>query len=264
MAKGGPARDPIAAREDDLRAWLFRDQDPLLRTINGLDIGWGGVQRWATGRMPTPTKRPHLDFACGAGTFLAQLGWRFPSARLVGLNVDFEGPHSVARELLRQAGVSAQLVRADARRMPFPRSVFASASCFLGLQDIQIGFGDLGVVTALREVSRVLRRGGMLTLLEDFPNARLDAWMRSLRFEIRDRAEREMAVRWDRAVGERAIDLYADGWMAQARIRDAQERKRFRARIHRQLKENLDRQLFARGFYVPFGPTRLVVARKRL
>ena len=35
----------------DLRAWFTRDADAALRQIDGLDIGWGGVQRRATARM---------------------------------------------------------------------------------------------------------------------------------------------------------------------------------------------------------------------
>jgi hypothetical protein len=54
-----------------------------LAQIDGLDIGWGGVQRWATAHIPKPTEGPHLDFACGYGTFLAQLGWRFPDVYLI-------------------------------------------------------------------------------------------------------------------------------------------------------------------------------------
>ncbi|MFN2166736.1 MAG: class I SAM-dependent methyltransferase, partial [Anaerolineae bacterium] len=116
----------------------MRDCDPVRQVIDGLDIGWGGVQRWATGRMP-PIGGLHLDLACGYATFLAQLGWRFSDARLVGLNVDFYGPHALARPLLCQAGVCAALVQADARRMPFAEGTFDSASCFLGLQDVEIG-----------------------------------------------------------------------------------------------------------------------------
>ncbi|UCC65189.1 MAG: hypothetical protein JSV36_09210 [Anaerolineae bacterium] len=73
----------ILAREQALRDWFTRDANPVLAQIDGLDVGWGGVQRWATARMPSPARGPHLDVACGYATFLAQLGWRFPTARLV-------------------------------------------------------------------------------------------------------------------------------------------------------------------------------------
>ncbi len=63
------------------------------------------MQRWATARMPLPRTGLHLDVACGYGTFLAELDWRFPGLRLVGLNIDFNGPHRM------EAGVKEQMAR---------------------------------------------------------------------------------------------------------------------------------------------------------
>lgn len=70
----------IIEREKRLRPWNTRECDPMLQLIDGLDIGWGGVQRWVTARMPPLAGGPHLDFACGYGTFLVQLGWWFPGS----------------------------------------------------------------------------------------------------------------------------------------------------------------------------------------
>jgi len=81
--------EQLVQHEIALRAWFTRDADEIQQVIDGLDIGWGGAQRWGTRRMYIPVSGLHLDFACGYGTFLAQLGWRFPSAQLVGLNFDF-------------------------------------------------------------------------------------------------------------------------------------------------------------------------------
>jgi len=100
MASGpGPAESEIEAREQALRAWFTRDADPVLREVDGLDIGWGGTQRWATGQVTVPDGEWHLDFACAYGTLLAQLGWRLPRTPRVGLNIDFAGPHAQARAL---------------------------------------------------------------------------------------------------------------------------------------------------------------------
>src|SRR5439155_832992 len=40
----------ILGREETLRSWLVKGRDPIIQEIDGLDIGWGGVQRWATAR----------------------------------------------------------------------------------------------------------------------------------------------------------------------------------------------------------------------
>ncbi len=229
-----------------------------MREIDGLDIGWGGVQRWATARMP-PVEGLHVDVACGYGTFLAQLGWRFPAARLCGLNIDFQGPHAIARSLLQRAGVSATLVRADARNMPFGTGTFDSASCFLGLQDIDIGFGDKGVRAAIGEAVRVVRTAGILVLLDEFPFQRFDALLEGLPVVVTDRSERVLHIHWGREIGERAISLYAQGWAVQTRLRDPEAREECRAAAYARMKMHMERQLRARGYYVPFGPIRMLV-----
>jgi SAM-dependent methyltransferase len=252
----------ILSLETALRAWFAQNADPALAVVDGLDVGWGGVQRWATARMPVPNNGPHLDFACGYGTFLAQLGWRFPYARLIGLNINYAGPHATIGELLEQANVRASLVQADARRMPFPDGAFGSVSCFLGLQDIEIGFGGVGVRRALDEAVRVLSVGGSLVLLDELPIARFQELLAGLPVVTIDWAERTLDVRWDRRVAERAIALYAEGWIAQARLADLRERRCLYKQVYDRMKIEMERQLSEQGYYVPFGPMGMVTARK--
>ena len=260
----GHGEHEILSRERALRAWFTRDADVVLREIDGLDIGWGGVQRWATAQVPSLSGGYHLDLACGYGTYLAQLGWRYSEARLVGLNIDFQGPHALARPLLVEAGVRAVLVQADARQMPFADGTFGSVSCFLGLQDIEIGFGEAGVRQTLAEAVRVLRTGGTLVLLDDFPWQRFEMLLDGLPVAWIDRAERELDVRWNREVAMRAAALYAEGWVAQMRLPagdGAAHEVAYRETLDR-LESEVEAQMTEQGHYVPFGPVRMVVAQK--
>jgi SAM-dependent methyltransferase len=262
MLSDQSAEAAIIKREERLRAWFTQECDPIQKVVDGLDIGWGGVQCWATARMPPPNDGLHLDVACGYATFLAQLGWRFPTAQLVGLNIDFEGPHALARPLLAEAGVTAALVQADARWMPFADGTFESASCFLGLQDIEIGFGEEGVRDAVAEAVRALRPGGMLVLLDEFPFERFDVLLDELPVTVIDQVERNLDVRWSRQVAERAIALYAEGWVVQTRIAERALQEQTRSEVHDRMTAEMRRQLDTQGYYVPFGPVRMVVARK--
>jgi SAM-dependent methyltransferase len=166
--------------------------------------------------------------------------------------------------LLCQAGVRAALVQADARRMPFAEGTFGSASCFLGLQDVEIGYGQVGVREALAEAVRVLRAGGYLVLLDEFPLRRFRVLLDGLPLAWIDGAERELDVRWKREVAMRAVELYADGWVAQMRLpagdraaREAAYRDTLAC-----LQSKVEAQIARRGTYVPFGPVRLVILQK--
>jgi len=256
----------MRAKEEALRRWFVRGCDPIDAEIDGLDIGWGGIQRWMTGILPLEECRHHLDFACGYATFVAQLAWRFPHLQIVGLNIDFEGPHAAAGPLTTEAGVAerCRFVQGDARSMPFSEASFDSVSCFLGLQDIEIGFGDEGVRRALEEADRVLKPGGVLAVAEEFTADRLRDLLGSLTVEKIAMHERALDVRWDRAIAERAIELYAQGYEAQVRSDDPRARGRARRDARTRWIQSMERQLAECGAYVPFGPVRLAVARKKI
>jgi ubiquinone/menaquinone biosynthesis C-methylase UbiE len=252
----------ILPREEKLRDWFTRKTDGLRRIVDGLDIGWGGVQLWATSVMPDVGTNIHLDFACGYATFLAELGWRFPKAELIGLNIDFEGAHAIAGPLLREAEVDAKLIKGDARSMPFPDASFDSASCFMGLQDIEVAFGDQGVRQALNEAIRVLRIGGILYLLDEYSFERYDALLSALLVKIESRAERSIDVKWNRKAAEYAIGLYAEGWLEQKKQGNGEVTKEALDEYVQKLMSEADHQLSTRGFFVPFGPIRMIACRK--
>jgi SAM-dependent methyltransferase len=254
----------ILAREQALRAWFTRDVDPVLAEIDGLDIGWGGVQRWATKLLALPDNGLHLDFACGYGTFLAQLGWRFPSIQLIGLNIDFSGPHAAIRPLLAQAGVTVILVQADACWMPFTGCTLDSVSCFMGLQDIEIGYKELGVRRAVAEAVRALHLGGLLILIEEYPFERFDGILAGLPIMVIDQSERFLEIRWDRELATAAIQLYAEGWVTQMRLPEDDEAAHSAAYCEalRRMEAEVVAQISGQGYYVPFGPLRMIVGRK--
>ena len=95
-----------------------------------------------------------LEIGCGRGVALAPLSRLCVPSRLVGVDVDAEALAD-ARRRAAASGVRVELVRADVRALPFDDDEF----------DVVVDFGTTYHVAradaALREISRVLRPGGV-------------------------------------------------------------------------------------------------------
>ena len=102
-----------------------------------------------------PAQGRVLEVGCGRGVALPVLGRTLRPSRLVGLDAD-AGLLDDARSRLADAGITAELVPGDVRRMPFPDAAF----------DLVIDFGTCYHIgraeVALAEIARVLAPGGLL------------------------------------------------------------------------------------------------------
>ena len=103
--------------------------------------------------MRVPEGARILEVGCGRGVALPALAALRRPRRLVGIDLDPVAT-SIARGALADAGVAAEIVRADVRELPFPDRSF----------DVVIDFGTCyhiaGSGRAVAEIERVLAPGG--------------------------------------------------------------------------------------------------------
>lgn len=121
-----------------------------------MDIGWRKQLVAAVARQ-NPVKV--LDLACGSGDVTAMLREALPGAMVVGL--DFSRPLLVQA---KNRGLS-ELAEADALKLPFCDGSFDAVTIAFGLRN----FSDRNA--GLREISRILKPGGVFGLLEFSPPA---------------------------------------------------------------------------------------------
>lgn len=208
----------IAKKENKLRVWFTQGLSQIDSIIDGFDIGWGGTARWCTSHLARyldPQKNiTILDIACGYGTFLVQLGWRFPQAELIGLNLDFDPPHNLIVSLLSQSNIKAQLIIADALHIPF-KTKFDCVTCFLGLQDITITRGQENLVNVVSELLRIVPPHGFLALLDNFPQDIFENILtqQKLEYDLVFNKSFKPHCKWSREIGLRAIEMYAQGYL---------------------------------------------------
>ena len=99
-----------------------------------------------------------LEIGCGRGIALPVLAGRLAPSALVGVDVDAELLAAAERHLLSH-GVQATLLHADVRDLPLESSSFDLVidfgTCY------HVSGGTAGACSALTEIARVLRPGGL-------------------------------------------------------------------------------------------------------
>jgi ubiquinone/menaquinone biosynthesis C-methylase UbiE len=102
-----------------------------------------------------------LDIGCGTGNLTLLVAKRYPSATVVGLDPD-SAALDRARKKAARGRLMATFAQGFAEELPYPDGSFDAVLCSLALHHVTEGCR----IQVLREVSRVLRPGGHLHLLE--------------------------------------------------------------------------------------------------
>ena len=163
-------------------------------------------------RLPDGAGRAMLDLGCNWGRWTiaaAKRGWI-----AVGLDPQLKAVQA-ARRVARQLGVDARFIVADARYIPFVDGTFDATFSYSVLQHLP----KEDVASTLREVKRILRRGG--TTLIQMPNVfgvrclyhQAKRGFRAAReFEVRYWTPSELRRRFGELVGP--AELSVDGYFS--------------------------------------------------
>ena len=131
--------------------WLTRFYDPVVRLTTREATFKEALLRQASIR----DGHRILDLGCGTGTLAMMVKRAYPSAEVFGLDADPEAL-TLARKKLEEAGIEAQLDQGLASALLYPDESFDRVLSSLFLHHLPSGLK----LDAMREVLRVLRRGG--------------------------------------------------------------------------------------------------------
>ncbi len=140
--------------------------DQIAPTYDKLNhrLSWDIDRRWrrkAIAQLRPFAPRDILDVATGTGDFALLAAKALKPTRLVGVDIS-EGMMAIARTKAKaeELGCAVTFQKADCMALPFADASFDAATAAFGIRN----FADLE--RGLREICRVLRTGGHLSMVE--------------------------------------------------------------------------------------------------
>jgi demethylmenaquinone methyltransferase/2-methoxy-6-polyprenyl-1,4-benzoquinol methylase len=124
----------------------------------GLDQRWRALAAAEAGVGPGAQV---LDACCGTGDLALALARRVgPNGRVTGLDFSDRMLDKARQKPLPDGAAEVEWIRGDAMAMPFAEGSFAAATVGFGIRNLP------DVDAGLRELARVVRRGGRIVVLE--------------------------------------------------------------------------------------------------
>ena len=120
-------------------------------------------------------KGPALDVSTGTGDLAFLLARHAPAGKVVGLDLLPEMINIARSRAARRAGGGVTLIVGDALALPFPDATFSCATAGFSLRNMP------DVPEAINEMTRVIRPGGRVALLELSP---MDSGLRAALFRL--------------------------------------------------------------------------------
>lgn len=155
------------------------DYDRLNHILSfGADRSW---RKRSVNAVACPDRpRRFLDLACGTGDYsLALARAMHPDSRITGVDIS-QGMLEIMKRKVLENNLEDKItvINADAASLPFPDSSFNCVTIAFGIRNFQ----DRGA--ALREILRVLDKGGQLVILElSMPSNKFLRWIYNLGFK---------------------------------------------------------------------------------
>ena len=158
-----------------------------------------------------------LDVGCGVGTITVDLATYVPQGRVLGIDRALPPLERAADLAVAQNVENVEFEQANAYALPFADGSFDVVHAHQLLQHLR------DPLAAIREMKRVLRRGGLLALRDAdyggmtwFPESGLTGW-RDLYQQLSDRHGRHAqagrrVLAWVRAAGFTAVQPSASTW----------------------------------------------------
>jgi len=154
--EAGNKKDQVARMFDG----ISHRYDLLNRLLSaGIDVRWRKQALRMLGRHIQPVQI--LDVATGTADLALALADRWPSAKVVGVDIS-EGMLAIGRRKIHEEGLGSRLElrTADAENLPFEQGFYDAVTVAFGVRNFE------NLEKGLSELTRVLRPGGILLVLE--------------------------------------------------------------------------------------------------